>query len=82
MAPQVVTLFLALAAVQFVVSGELPATGYVLPTQQAAVCTYVLLGLIAAESIVVSMWVGARAQGPAGREGRGKQLCECGWECW
>ncbi|PRW32538.1 ligand-gated ion channel [Chlorella sorokiniana] len=49
----VVTLFLSMAAVQFVIQEGQPASSYILPTQQAALATYLLLGLIAAESIVV-----------------------------
>lgn len=49
-----VTLFLSMAAVQFVVQAEQPASSYILPTQQAALTTYALLGIIALESIWVS----------------------------
>ncbi|PSC74223.1 senescence-specific cysteine protease SAG39-like isoform A [Micractinium conductrix] len=49
----VVTLFLALTAVQFVVAGALPTSSYVVPTQQLVLTTYVFLFLLAIESIVV-----------------------------
>lgn len=49
----VITLFLALAAVQFVISAAQPVSSYILPTQQLVVATYALLGIIAAVSILV-----------------------------
>ncbi|GAB4820950.1 hypothetical protein N2152v2_007996 [Parachlorella kessleri] len=49
----IVTLFLALAAVQFVISSDQPSSSYVLPTQQQVVATYCLLALMAVEAIVV-----------------------------
>ena len=50
----VVTLFLAMAAVQFVIGEGQPASSYVLPTQWSAIISYLLLSCIACESIVVS----------------------------
>ncbi|KAI3429737.1 hypothetical protein D9Q98_010052 [Chlorella vulgaris] len=49
----VVTLFLALTAVQFVVVGRIPTSSYVVPTQQLVLTTYIYLFLLATESIVV-----------------------------
>lgn len=50
-----VTLFLALAAVQFVVTADQPSSSYILPTQQQILCTYSLLLIMAVEAIVVCM---------------------------
>ncbi|EFN59795.1 hypothetical protein CHLNCDRAFT_133508 [Chlorella variabilis] len=47
----VVTLFLALTAVQFVVIGQIPTSSYVVPTQQLVLTTYIFLFLLAIESI-------------------------------
>lgn len=49
----VVTLFLALTAVQFVVIGQIPTSSYVVPTQQLVLTTYIFLFLLAIESIAV-----------------------------
>ncbi|KAL4422476.1 hypothetical protein ABPG75_008673 [Micractinium tetrahymenae] len=49
----VVTLFLALTAVQFVLIGSVPTSSYVVPTQQLVLATYVFLFLLAVESIIV-----------------------------
>ena len=49
----VVTLFLALTALQFVVSAVLPSSATVVPTQQLCLISYLLLGLIGIESILV-----------------------------
>jgi hypothetical protein len=86
----VVTLYLALAAVQFVVAGQLPATGYAVPVQQLVVTVYILLSLIAVESIVVrrggsgavcvcvcggGVWGGGGARGGGEGGGPGSGLC-------
>ncbi|KAL4440540.1 hypothetical protein ABPG75_003541 [Micractinium tetrahymenae] len=47
----VIALFLALTAVQFVVSGTIPTSIYLVPTQQLILCTYIFLFLLAMESI-------------------------------
>ncbi|PRW60768.1 ligand-gated ion channel isoform B [Chlorella sorokiniana] len=49
----VVTLFLAMAPVQFVITEHQPASSYLMPTQQLVIATYVLPALIATESILV-----------------------------
>ncbi|KAL4451548.1 hypothetical protein ABPG75_007210 [Micractinium tetrahymenae] len=49
----IVTLFLAMAAIQFVIQEHQPASSYILPTQQLVVATYVLLVLVEIESILV-----------------------------
>ncbi|KAI7836836.1 hypothetical protein COHA_009337 [Chlorella ohadii] len=49
----IVALFLALTAVQFVLSDSLPTSSYVVPTQQLVLATYIFLFLIALESILV-----------------------------
>lgn len=48
-----VTLFLALTAVQFVLSESLPTSSYIVPTQQMMLATYVLLFLLSVEAIAV-----------------------------
>eukprot|EP00890_Picochlorum_soloecismus_P005017 jgi/Picsp_1/5516/NSC_02875-R1_ligand-gated ion channel len=48
----VVTLFLALTAVQFVLSESMPRSSYVLPLQQIILVTYLCLTLSAMESIL------------------------------
>lgn len=73
----VVTLFLAMAAVQFVIAENQPASSYVLPTQQAAIATYCLLSLIAAESICVyriETWQEAAAKKQVLLEARRRHL--------
>jgi len=49
----VVTLFLALVAVQFVTQDVLPSSSGAIATQQLVILTYLYLGLIGIESIVV-----------------------------
>ena len=49
-----VTLFLALAAVQYVILAQQPASSYVPPPQQLAIATYVLYAVLAVESVLVS----------------------------
>jgi NADH:ubiquinone oxidoreductase subunit K len=49
----VVTLFLALTALLFVVNGNLPESSTVVPTQQACILAYFVLALIGIESIIV-----------------------------
>ena len=41
------------AAVQFVLSGSLPSSSYVVPTQQLVLATYLFLLLLALEAILV-----------------------------
>lgn len=59
------TLFLAMAAVQFVLTDAQPASSYIMPTQQATLATYFLLALIALESIVVRGTAHLRIRHPA-----------------
>lgn len=47
----VIALFLALTAVQFVVSGTIPTSSYLVPTQQLILCTMIFLFLVAMESV-------------------------------
>ncbi|KAL4419295.1 hypothetical protein ABPG77_001627 [Micractinium sp. CCAP 211/92] len=47
----VIALFLALTAVQFVVSGTIPTSSYLVPTQQLILSTYIFLFLVAMVSI-------------------------------
>lgn len=49
----VVTLFLALTAIQFVLAGETPQSSYVQPLQQVILITYLCFALTAIESIMV-----------------------------
>ncbi|PRW60468.1 ligand-gated ion channel [Chlorella sorokiniana] len=49
----IVALFLALTAVQFVLSDSLPTSSYVVPTQQLVLATYIFLFIVALESILV-----------------------------
>eukprot|EP00884_Botryococcus_braunii_P017545 jgi/Botrbrau1/4474/Bobra.0220s0008.1 len=49
----VVTLFLALVAIQFVVEQELPRASYVIPTRQLVIASYGVLGIISVETLVV-----------------------------
>ena len=49
----IVTLFLSLTAVQFVLADRTPTSSYVVPTQQLVLTTYIFLMLISIESIVV-----------------------------
>lgn len=64
------TLFLALAAVQFVVSGSVPTSSYVVPTQQLVLTTYVFLFILALESITVYHIVRRHHKREAGRTRR------------
>ena len=49
----IVTLFLSLTAVQFVLADRTPTSSYVVPTQQLVLTTYIFLMLICIESIIV-----------------------------
>ena len=49
----IVTLFLSLTAVQFVLADRTPTSSYVVPTQQLVLTTYIFLMLISIESIIV-----------------------------
>ena len=49
----VVTLFLALAAIQFVVDSDMPASSYVTSLQQLTLVSYLFLVLVGLENIVI-----------------------------
>jgi hypothetical protein len=59
-----VALFLALAAIQFVVDNDLPQSSYVTPFQQLTVTSYATLLLVGAECVLIwCAWLGGtRAQ--------------------
>lgn len=50
---QIITLFLSLVAIQFVVESELPSSSYVLPTRQLVIVSYLVLLLVCFEALVV-----------------------------
>eukprot|EP00884_Botryococcus_braunii_P000775 jgi/Botrbrau1/10699/Bobra.357_1s0003.1 len=49
----VVTLFLALVALQFVMEDDLPRASYVLPTRQLVITSYAILAMVAIETLIV-----------------------------
>ena len=49
----IITLFLSLVAIQFVVESELPSSSYVLPTRQLVIVSYLVLLLVCFEALVV-----------------------------
>ncbi|KAL4421264.1 hypothetical protein ABPG75_010555 [Micractinium tetrahymenae] len=58
----VVTLFLSLTALQFVLSSDLPSSSTVVPTQQLIIVSYCILALIGVSSIGVFWMVGLHRQ--------------------
>ena len=49
----IITLFLSLVAIQFVVESELPSSSYVLPTRQLVIVSYLIQLVVCFEALVV-----------------------------
>jgi hypothetical protein len=52
-AGSIVALFLALAAIQFVVDSDVPSSSYVTPLQQLTLASYLSLILVGLECVVI-----------------------------
>ncbi len=67
----IVTLYLALMAVQYVVNADLPASSYSMPSQQLILATYALYFALAIESFAVYKIVLTKER----RDAESKQVC-------